>query len=237
MHIDPVKPAAVDLMLIPQDAVLNFSGASWRTLNSVRPRFAEILSTGIDNAETRYSDLMELSEGLLLACLLNLFTAMSQITLPSNNSPLDYFWQPVWDDPQFPMAQDRFFAYVDEAIIPDVVQAAKLGAFAEKKDPGLLHHGATLSYKQTQFDVCNVQLTFHQGNAKTLKKPDGSSVDCVVIEPDIDYYKDLLAHFFLEVVPNKLTKGLTDPRAVYVLKWMAGRQAGSDFNPLYTMTL
>jgi hypothetical protein len=58
----------------------------------------------------------------------------------------------------------------------------------------------------------------------------------VVIEPDIDYYKDLLAHFFLEVVPNKLTKGLTDPRGVYVLRWMAGKRAGSDFTPLYTMT-
>ena len=102
--------------------------------------------------------------------------------------------------------------------------------------PGVFHPGATLSYKQTLFDVTNVQLTFHQGNAKTLQGPDGSPVDCIVIEPDIDYFKDLLAHFFLEVVPNKFTGGLTDPRAVYILRWMAGKQAGSDFNPLYTMT-
>jgi len=61
-------------------------------------------------------------------------------------------------------------------------------------------------------------------------------VDCVVIEPDIDYYKDLLAHALLEVLPNKFTGGLTDPRAVYLLRWMAGQQAGSNFNPLYTMT-
>ena len=84
--------------------------------------------------------------------------------------------------------------------------------------------------------MTNVQLTFHQGNAKTLPGHDGTPVNCVVIEPDIDYYKDLLAHFFLEVIPTKFTKGLTDPRAVYVLRWMATKQAGSNFNPLYTIT-
>ncbi len=236
LHIHPAKPATVDLMLIPNDARLNFSGASWQSLNSIRPRFAEILSAGIDNAEARYNNLKDQQDGLVLACLLNLLTAMSQITLPSGENPLDYFWQPIWDDPRFVMAQDRFFAYVDEALVDDVVKAAKVGGFSEEKDPGVFHPGATLSYKQTQFDVTNVQLTFHQGNAKTLRKSDGSPVDCVVVEPDIDYYKDLLAHFFLEVVPNKFTKGLTDPRAVYVFRWIAGKQAGWDFNPLYTLT-
>jgi len=237
VHISPAKPAVIDLMLVPDGAHLNFSGASWQALNSVRPRFAGILSAGIDNAETRYNNLKDDSQGLKLACLLNLLTAMSQINLPSGQTPLDYYWQPIWDDPQFAMAQDRFFAYADKALIDDVVKSAALGAFAQEKDPGLLHAGATLSYKQTQFDVTNVQLTFHQGNAKTIQKSDGSTVDCVVVEPDIDYYKDLLAHFFLEVVPNKFTSGLTDPRAVHVLRWMAGKQAGADFNPLYTMTV
>lgn len=236
VNILPAKPVVLDLMLIPNDAHVNFNAAGWQTVNSVRPRFGQSISAGITDAANRYANLMEKSEGLMLACLLNLLTAMSQITLASGKCPLDYYWQPIWDDPQFPMAQDRFFAYVEQAIIGDVVQSAKMGAFAEEKDPGIFHPGATLSYKQTQFDVTNVQLTFHQGNAKTLVRPDGSPVDCVVIEPDIDYYKDLLAHFFLEVVPNKFTKGLTDPRAVYVLRWMAGKQAGLDFNPLYTMT-
>jgi hypothetical protein len=236
VHISPAKLAVVDLMLIPENAHLNFSGASWQTLNSLRPRFAQILSTGVNDAPTRYSNLMERSEGLVLGCLLNLLTAMSLITLPSGKSPLDYHWQPIWDDPQFAMAQDRFFAYVDEALVDDVVKAGVIGSFAEEKDPGIFHPGATLSYKQTQFDVTNVQLTFHQGNAKTVQGPNGP-VDCVVVEPDIDYYKDLLAHFFLEVVPNKLSRGLSDPRLVYVLRWIAGKQAGSDFNPLYTMTV
>src|ERR1019366_4492253 len=236
VNISPAKPNSLDLMLIPEGAHLNFSGASWQTLKSVRPRFGEIFSAGITDADVRYGNLMEQSGGLVLACMLNLLTAMSKITLASGKSPLDYYWQPIWGDTEFAMAQDRFFAYVDQAIIGDVVKTARMGAFAEEKDPGIFHPGATLSYKQTQFDVTNVQLTFHQGNAKTLPGPDGTPVNCVVIEPDIDYYKDLLAHFFLEVIPTKFTKGLTDPRAIYVLRWMAGRQAGLDFNPLYTMT-
>lgn len=236
VHMLPAKPVPVDLMLLPKDGHLNFSGATWNALNSVRPRFAQILSAGINDAPTRYSDLMERPEGLALGCLLNLLTAMSQIILPSEKTPLDYYWQPIWDDPAFAMAQDRFFAYVDKAIVDDVVKAGQIGSFAEENNPGIFHPGATLSYKQTQFDVTNVQLTFHQGNAKTIQGPNGL-VDCIVIEPDIDYYKDLLAHFFMEVLPNKFTGGLTDPRAVYALRWMAGKQAGSDFNPLYTMTV
>jgi hypothetical protein len=58
----------------------------------------------------------------------------------------------------------------------------------------------------------------------------------VKVEPDIDYYKDLGAHALLEVVPNKLSGGLTDPRQVYVLRWIAGRRAGvPEFDPLYTI--
>lgn len=236
VRIAPGKPAPVDLMLMQKDAHLNFSGADWKALNSLRPRFAQIISAGINDAPDRYGNLIEDREGLLLACLLNLLTAMSEITLPSEKSPLDYYWQPIWDDPQFPMAQDRFFAYVDKAVVDDVVRAGRMGSFEEEKNPGIWHPGATLSYKQTQFDVTNVQITFHQGNVKTIQGP-GGPVDCVVVEPDIDYYKDLLAHALIEALPNKFTSGLTDPRMVYVLRWMAGRQAGSDFNPLYTMTV
>jgi len=236
VHISRSRTVAVDLMLIPPNGHLNFDGASWKTLNSLRPRFAQILSAGINNAPARYGNLMKQKGGLVLGCLLNLLTAMSQITLPSEKSPLDYYWQPIWDDSQFPMAQDRFFAYVDKALVDDVVKAGKMGSFAEEKDPGNWHPGATLSYKQTQFDVANVQLTFHQGNKKTIQSPDGS-VDCIVVEPDIDYYKDPLAHFFMEFLPNMFTGGLTDPRGVCLLRWMAGKQAGSDFNPLYTITV
>jgi len=57
-----------------------------------------------------------------------------------------------------------------------------------------------------------------------------------VVEPDIDYYKDLAAHALLEVIANALTGSLTDPKNVYVLRWIAGRRAGvPEFNPPYTI--
>ena len=225
----------VYLMLLEDDAGMNFSGATWDALKSQRPRYAEIFETGADDAEEEYAAAIETNAGLALGCYLNLLTAMSQIVLPSKKSPLDYFWQIVRNDPKFPMAQDRFFAYVDKSIVDDVVAAGKMGSFSQEPDPGVLHPGATLSYKQTQFDITNVQLTFHQGNTKTLQGPNGA-VDCVIVEPDIDYYKDLLSHFLLEVLPNKFTGGLTDPRAVYMLRWMAGKQSGAYFDPLYTLS-
>src|SRR5215467_2851707 len=234
VHIEAEKPVAVNLMLLPKDGHLNFSNATWQAVSSRRPRFVEILSAGINNPSDQDSALMERQEGLVLGCLLNLLTAMSQITLASQKTLLDYYWQPIWDDPQLPMAQDRFFAYVDKKIVEDVTQSARMGAFSEEKDPGVFHPGATLSYKQTQFDVANLQLTFHQGNAKMIQTPAGP-IDCIVIEPDIDYYKDLLAHALCEVLPNKFTRGLTDPRGVCLLRWMAARQAGLDFDPLYTI--
>ena len=62
-------------------------------------------------------------------------------------------------------------------------------------------------------------------------------VDCVMVEPDIDYYQDLAAHPLLEVIANALTHSLTDPTEVYVLRWMAGRTAGiPEFAPMYTIT-
>jgi hypothetical protein len=76
-----------------------------------------------------------------------------------------------------------------------------------------------------------VQLTFHENDTKVI---DGLS--CIVVEPDIDYFKDLAAHALLEVIPNSLGGGLTNPEEVYVLRWIAGRRAGvAEFNPPYTI--
>jgi hypothetical protein len=59
----------------------------------------------------------------------------------------------------------------------------------------------------------------------------------VMIEPDIDYYRDLGAHTIFEVVPNGLTHSLTEPAEVYVLRWIAGQTAGiPEFAPIYTIT-
>lgn len=47
---------------------------------------------------------------------------------------------------------------------------------------------------------------------------------CVKIEPNIDYYKDVAARGLLEVIPNWITKGLTDPRLVYAMRWITAKR-------------
>jgi len=120
-----------------------------------------------------------------LPSLLNLVTAMKSIQLPSK-TPLDYFKSILWDES---LAQDRFFGYADKNIVDQVRRAAMEGEFAPEPSPGLFHPDATSSYKQIQFGEANVQLTFHENDTKKI---DG--VNCIKVEPDIDYYKDLGAH-------------------------------------------
>lgn len=225
----PVKlsaqaPATLDLMLIPKNASLNFSQAAWDSIKTKLP----FLASDVDDAtgRDRYSNVME-DKPKSLASLLNITTSMVQIPLPDGSTPLDYLKVMKWDDS---FAQDRFFAYCDAKLIDQVRAAAKQGKFAEENDPGAFHPGATASWKQVQFDEANLQLTFHEGDNQTI-----NGVNCVVVEPDIDYYKDLISHALLEVIPNFFTGGLTNPEVVYVLRWIVGRRAGVDFNPPYTI--
>ena len=225
----PDIPAVVDIMLLGKDASFNFRNAGWSDLKQNHSDYADLLAAGAaddDEAENRYSDLME-NRAPVLACYFNLVTAMSQIHLPVK-TPLAYIKELIWDDT---MAQDRFFAWADPAVIDQILQAEKEGEFTPEVGTALFHPGATRSWKQVQFGEANVQLTFHETRTRLI---DG--VQCVMIEPDIDYYKDLAAHALLEVVANKVTNSLTDPRQVYVLRWIAGRHAGiPNFEPPYTI--
>ncbi len=53
-------------------------------------------------------------------------------------------------------------------------------------------------------------------------------VQCIKVESDIDYFKELGAHTLLEVIPNAITHGLTDPKKVYVLRWIVGPTSASQ---------
>ncbi|MCC7176461.1 MAG: hypothetical protein IT159_14810 [Bryobacterales bacterium] len=230
----PVKvtrelPASVDLMLLGEDAGFNFSQARWGVLRR-NPRYADLLAAGAsgpEQARDRYNELLE-SRPASLACFLNLMTAMAAIHLPSGN-PVDYIKELIWDET---MAQDRFFAWADRNLADQVVRASAAGLFAPVRGAAVFHPGATRSFKQVQFGEANVQLTFHENDKRTVQ-----GVECVKVEPDMDYYKDPAAHTLLEVAVNALTGSATDPRQVYVLRWMAGRQAGvAEFEPPYTLT-
>ena len=227
--VNPQNPAVVDVMLLKTNPAFNFRDAVWSRLSQNYPAFATLLRVGAADdasAADRYSELME-NRPLVLACFYNLATAMSQIQLPVK-TPLDYIRELIWDDT---MQQDRFFGWADPALVDQVIQAAAQGQFSPEVGTAIFHPGATRSWKQIRFGEANVQLTFHENDKRTI---DG--VECVMVEPDIDYYKDLLAHALVEVAVNGFTHTLTDPRQVYVLRWIAGCHAGvPDFEPPYTL--
>jgi hypothetical protein len=226
MKLSNTYLATLDIMLIPNSPQFNFANGPWPAAKAAYPFLAA--GAGDATGEKRYNNLLE-NAPKSLACILNLCEAMSQINL-SLGTPLTYLKELIWDGANAP-AQDRFFAWCDAALVDQVRIAAAAGQFAVEVDPGLLHPGATSSWKQIQFGEANVQLTFHE-NDKTII--DG--VNCVMIEPDIDYYKDPAAHILLEVLTNALTHTLTDPAEVYVLRWIAGQTAGiPEFDPLYVI--
>jgi len=218
----------IDLMLLPKEGNFNFAPARWEVLQSTHSKLFSLLSHGATNdavARDRYNGLME-TRAATLAAFFNIATATADILLPAG-CPLDYFKELVWEE----MQQDRFFAYADRALVAQVERAAAQGLFAPEVGSGFFHHGATRSYKQVQFGEANVQFTFHEGDTRVI---DG--VECVRVEPDMDYYKDIGAHALLEVLPNTISGRLTDPKQVYVLRWIAGRHAGvPEFNPPYTI--
>ncbi len=227
---DPKVHPTLKFLLIPVPTKLTFR--AWADLKAKYPKAAEFLGLGLADdvaAEQRYLSL-QATKPAALACFMNLILALDEIGVGGGKTPLDYLKAIKWDDS---FAQDRFFGYVDEALIPAVVAAAKDGEFAQECDPGLLHPGATLSYKQTQYDYSNVQLTFHQDPPDTQVV---GGVTWVTFEPDMDLYKDQLDHGLLEVLPNLLTHGLTDPVDIFSLRWLDTADDGeSPFDPGYTL--
>lgn len=227
VQIGPNASSQLDLMLLPKDGTFHFAGARWNDLVTKKPLVAQIFaaSAGAD-PNGAYTNLME-NHPDRLACLLNITTAMQQVSLPQK-SPLDYFKS--FDLTS--LAPDRIFGYADADLVNQVRLAAQHGEFDTEPAIDLSLHGdATSSFKQNQFGEANLQLTFHERSRRSI---DG--VDCVYVEPDMDYFKDPAAHLLLELIPNGLTGNVSNPRVVYVLRWIAGRHAGiPEFDPLYTI--
>jgi hypothetical protein len=227
VSLSPNAPGQLDLMLLPKNGTFHFAGARWTDVVAKKPMLGQIFAaSATGNAGDAYAELMEQHPGNL-ACLLNITTALQQVSLPQN-SPLDYF--KTLDLPA--LAPDRIFGYADAKLVDQVRQAAQQGEFDTQPAIDLtLHPGATSSFKQNQFGEANLQITFHEGKRRKI-----AGVDCVYVEPDVDYFKDPGAHLLLEVIPNGLTGNVSNPRAVYVLRWIAGRHAGvPNFDPLYTI--
>jgi hypothetical protein len=225
--IGPHAPGVLDLMLLPKNGTFHFANARWTDVIAQKAVLAQVFAASVSGAPANsYGELME-KQPAKLACLLNITTAMQQISLPQQ-SPLDYF--KVFD--LTALASDRIFGFADVRLLDQLQRAAQQGEFDVQPTIDVEFHGdATSSYKQNEFGEANVQITFHGKETRTI---DG--VDCVYVETDIDYFKDPAAHLLLEVIPNGLTGNVSDPRVVYVLRWIAGRTAGiPEFDPLYTI--
>jgi len=225
VKVSPKVLADLSVMLIPNDPSFEFD--PWDTLVANHPKTAQFLSLTpvVPNASDNYATSVE-DHPKETACLLNLATAMSQSFL-ANGTPLDYFRSIEWAT----LAQDRFFGYAIPELVSEVKAAVPKKLFAPEIDPSFFHGDATSSFKEIRFGEANVQLTFHENDKKTF-----GTDTCVKVEPDIDYYKDLAAHAILEVFYNQITNSLTDPTQVYMLRWIAGKQAGlPEFDPPYRL--
>jgi hypothetical protein len=215
VELIPGDTAEVALMAIPDHAQFQF--LKWDQFSTRDDSIVRLISNGADDPAARYATTAE-NCNRPFGALLAMAQAIRDTPLKDGGHPLDCYWRVMWDQ----LAPDRFWAWVDAKLVGRVAESPH---FAPELGVAALHPGipgvddATRSWKDTTFDVANVQLTFHETTRQTI---DG--VDCVVAEPDIDLYKDFLAHGLLEVLPNALTGGKTNPLAVYPMRWMATRQ-------------
>ncbi len=234
IHISANSVQIVQLMLLPENPKFNFAGATWGQLQQSSQRIWNLLSgrvadpqNGNPKAQAFYTSQMGGSPKAI-ACLLNILTAMDQIQLSGEVTPLDFLRDMIWDRPDYPLKQDRFYCWADSRLITAIQAAGDM--FAQELDPGIFHGGtASRSWKEAEFAEANVQFTFHE----SINHP--AHPDWVMLEPDIDYYKDPAAHFFGEVAVNWFGS-LTEPAQVYQLRWNDGNKAGvNPFQPPYTI--
>ncbi|MFM8394037.1 MAG: hypothetical protein ACKOB4_08955 [Acidobacteriota bacterium] len=161
----------------------------------------------------------------ILAAFHNFTTALKSIEL-EGRSAFSYFRQLIAAGERSP-ERDRFYALAHKDLEPALERARQQKLWA--KGSTAFHPGSTSSYKEKMYGEGNVQLSIY-GNEKV-----GLS-DCLMVEVDIDYYKDTLSHGLLELVPNKLLEKTTDPKMAYRLRWMAMRNIGDlRFDPPYVL--
>jgi hypothetical protein len=166
--IGPNAPQQLDLMLLPKHGTFQFAHAQWGDVVAMKPLFAKIFAAGVGgNARDGYEQLME-DHPDRLACLLNLTTAMQQISLPKG-TPLGYFRN--FDIPN--LAADRIFGYADAQLVDQVRLAAQQGEFDTEPAIDLALHGdATSSFKQ----ISSAKQTFSSRFMKRTGKRSTASI-------------------------------------------------------------
>ena len=250
----PVKleanaPKAVSLMLLPRTPKFQFD--AFADIATSHPAAHALVSGELSADKARqFYDGLKNKQPQELSCLLNITTALEQMTLSPasglDSVPLGSF-KGLWIDADHKPQRDRFFAWVDQRLLKQVRDTVNDGRDKDRSKgitnivgaPKGLHPGATESFKQVDFGEGNVQLSFHDQNTRQV-----NGTDCIGMEVDIDYFHNTDAHILLEVFPNTLKKKilgkdspsvLTDPKVVYGLRWIAGKQLNVEFAPPYTI--
>lgn len=220
IRLEPGRLTTLDFMVLPRNGSFQFRAAMWDRLAATRVRWLELLD------RRPYEELLE-QQPAAFAGLLNLMTALEQTPLGAGKA-LDYIVEVAWDRPPAP---DRIFAWARTDLLAEVTRAAQTGLFAPELLPAVFHPGATASFKETRLEAANLQLTFHEGRREVKR-----GLNCVMVEADMDYFPDVAAHALLEVLPNTLLGRKTDPKVIYMLRWMATRRQGlPEFDPPYVI--
>lgn len=213
----PVKPAPdaatpVNVMLIPNDPVPDFSAFSYNELQLRSPQFHQALNGGVAEGDFLGLPKQDSKFGLVrMAAVLNI-EAKLRATALRQGKAVDYVRKFNNIDC---CERDRVKVEV-AADMPAQVKGLKTFNELNEDLNELNHKGFPVSYKE-KVAFCSLQLSF-------AKKPQAGTLSADI---DIDLLTDI-GHFG-EVIRNKITKLKTDPFTVYVLLFDQGIQ------PLYTL--
>jgi len=251
MHVETGGTHKVSLMMVRKDAEIEFGGLTLPQLSTGDPELFTFLGGNTAGGASRFGEMLA-AQPEAMTCLFNIAAATRRIpiSLDQPDRSLQSFLKEIdlklvdkLGATTFSgVRRDRIYAWADPGLL-NVIEAHADGqgqALFTTADASL--HGVAgedkISFKEIRFDVANLQYTFFKDRTKQV-----NGQNLMLMDIDMDLFKDQGAHFFLEVIPNhagKLFQGdkaTTDPRKIYALRWMAGQNARNteDFTPPYTL--
>lgn len=213
----PVKPrpgeeVPMNIMLIPNNPVPDFSQFSYKELKVRSPQFHQALSENISENEFLGLAKSDPKFGAIrMAAFLNIEAKLRATPLKNGNA-VDFIRAiPDLDS----LERDRVKASVADDM-PSNVRGLKTFSELNEDLNELNHKGFPVSFKE-KVAFCSLQLSF-------AKKGEGGRLAADI---DIDLLTDI-GHFG-EVIKNKLMKMKTDPFTVYGLLF------DQNIRPLYTL--
>lgn len=215
----PVKPVAgeevpLNVMLIPNDPVPNFSQFNYHELQVRSPQFHAALSAQIPEADFLGLVKSDAKFGAArLAATLNIEAKLRATSLKNGKSAVEFIRQ---IDNLDCCERDRIKAHVAPEM-PAQVKGLKTFSELDENFNELNHKGFPVSFKE-KVPFSSLQLSFAKKSADN---------NLLAADIDIDLFTDI-GHFG-EVIRNKITKMKTDPFNVFTLLFDQG------IRPLYTL--